>query len=84
MKIFRRTMLVGFLVVACALPVSAYLPESETAQILGNCSVAALFGVQLWCVIFLKSEPVLSRIGLLIVTFFAAFLFLWMAVTAID
>lgn len=81
MKIWRRVLFFALLagVFGLAVAVTIQYSHSDLAAHLGFIAIASLFGLQIWSAIFLKVEPDLARIGLLVVTVCVAALYFWAA-----
>lgn len=65
MKVFSRIGFVSLTAGAFGLPVAILIPYShaEIADKFGFIGFFCLFGLQIWSVIFLKSEPTLRGLG---------------------
>ena len=76
MKLFRRTLFFVFALGLFSIP-CLVVPPSFTAldlPYLGVIAIVSMLGMVAWAAIFLKTEPMLTRIGLTLV--FACFSFL--------
>jgi hypothetical protein len=73
MKIFRRTLFFAFALGLLCTPWLVSPPPPLYERFLAIYAVGSLLGMVAWAAIFLKTEPMLTRIGLWLV--FASFSF---------
>jgi hypothetical protein len=84
MKIFRRT-LFGVLLASLLIGISGLVyfgPEGP--DIFTVAMIGAVAGLLLWSIIFLISEPLLTRLSLITVFIFLAYIFIAAATSATD
>jgi uncharacterized membrane protein len=80
MKIFRRISFFAFIAGAFGLMLDLMVqPSSPFSQLLFMFGVVSVFGLLAWPIVFLKEEPELTRVALLILIVCLAILFISIA-----